>query len=51
MPPQVLSVGNALNSGTAKGGARGITLDSLLKLTNTKSTVKHAAFNHCSVTV
>ena len=35
---QVLEVGNIMNAGTAKGEAQGITVDSLLKLTQTKST-------------
>jgi hypothetical protein len=36
----VLAVGNVMNEGTVKGGAQGITVDSLLKLTQTKSVCK-----------
>jgi hypothetical protein len=41
---KILTVGNVMNEGTAKGGARGITVDSLLKLTQTKSTCKSMNF-------
>jgi diaphanous 1 len=34
----ILDVGNKMNEGTYRGGAQGFTLDSLLKLTLTKST-------------
>jgi len=34
---EVLRVGNAMNAGTAKGGAQGVTVESLLKLTQTRS--------------
>jgi len=37
---EVLAVGNIMNEGTEKGGAKGITVDSLLKLTNTRSVCK-----------
>jgi hypothetical protein len=37
---EVLAVGNVMNQGTSKGGAKGITVDSLLKLTQTKSVCK-----------
>mgnify|MGYP001349724029 CR=1 FL=1 len=33
----VLEVGNSLNKGTSKGGAKGIQLDSLMKLTQTRT--------------
>jgi len=41
---KILTVGNVMNKGTSKGGARGITVDSLLKLTQTKSTCKTMSF-------
>ena len=34
---EILAVGNIMNAGTAKGGAMGITVESLLKLTQTRS--------------
>jgi len=37
---EVLAVGNVMNQGTSKGGAKGITVESLLKLTQTKSVCK-----------
>ena len=37
---QVLAVGNVMNEGTQKGDAIGFTIDSLLKLTQTKSVCK-----------
>uniref|UniRef100_A0A7S2WBB6 FH2 domain-containing protein n=1 Tax=Rhizochromulina marina TaxID=1034831 RepID=A0A7S2WBB6_9STRA len=37
---EVLAVGNVMNEGTQKGGAMGFTVDSLLKLTQTRSVCK-----------
>lgn len=33
---RMLAVGNVMNEGTRRGGASGFTLDSLLKMVNTK---------------
>lgn len=35
---RMLAVGNIMNEGTRKGGASGFTLDSLMKMVNTKGT-------------
>jgi hypothetical protein len=35
----MLAVGNVMNEGTRRGGASGFTLDSLMKMVNTKGEV------------
>jgi len=44
---RMLQVGNIMNEGTRRGGASGFTLDSLLKMVNTKGTLVAVLFMLC----
>jgi hypothetical protein len=43
---RMLAVGNILNEGTQRGGASGFTLDSLIKMVNTKGADKSSLLDY-----